>query len=98
MKEYKKLIFQALGTRKTGMEIRLIKNKKGREFDIIEVKIKGRDTDLVTFRCSPEEASQISWALNKAIYHFLMGFEPYHKFRMKGGMSKFDKKDIWWSV
>ncbi len=97
-REYKKVIYSAINAKNTGMIVRMVKNKKGREFDIINFQIKGTEDNFVDFNCSPEEALQICWGLTKAVYHFLMGFEPYHKFRKKGGKSKFDKKDIWWSI
>lgn len=98
MREYKKTVFHAIGAKNTGFRIRMVKNKKGRKFDIINVQIQGYGSNFIDFNCSPEEALQLGWGLVKSVYHFLMGFEPYHKFRMKGGISKFDKKDIWWSL
>lgn len=98
-REYRKLVFCDVGSWNTGMTCKLIKNKKeGRLFDIIEVEIKGYKSDPILFRASPEEALAIAWGMIKSVYHFLMGFEPYHKFRMKSGKSKFNKSEIWWSI
>ena len=98
-REYRKLVFKDVGHSGTGMACKLIKNKnKGKTFDIIEVTIQGLNEDPLIFRASPEEALKIAWGLIKSVYHFLMGFEPYHKFRSTSGISKFDKSEIWWSI
>ena len=81
------------------MICRLIKNKKkGRPFDVIEVTIKGRGSDPILFWASPDEALQIAWGMVKSVYHFLHGFEPYHRFREKSSIFKYKKDRIWWSI
>jgi len=103
VRQYTKPIFQSICANGTGLRVSLIKNKsKGRKFDVIEFLIKhlGNDGKVETlfFNGSPEEALELSWAINKAVHEFLTGFEPYQKFRMKGSQTKFHKKSIWWSI
>ena len=102
-RQYTKPIFQSIGSNGTGLRISLIKNKsKGRKFDVIEFLIKhlGNDGKVETllFNSSPEEALELAWGINKAVWGFLTGFEPYQKFRMDGAKTKFNKKSIWWSL
>ncbi|HEC65579.1 MAG TPA: hypothetical protein ENI23_09805 [bacterium] len=99
-RQYTKIVFHTKGAENTGMMCRLIKNKKkGRPFDVIEIFIKGYKADSITFRASPEEALEIAWGLIKSVWHFLQGFEPYQRFRMKGSkVTKYSKKSIWWSI
>ena len=98
-KEKREIVFHTIGADKTGMMCRLITNKKdGRPFDIIEVFIKGYNSDQIFFMASPEEALEIAWGLIKSTYHFLQGFEPYQKFRGKGSKYGHIKRKISWSV
>ncbi len=102
-RQYTKPIFQSIGGEGTGIRISLIKNKvKGRSFDVIEFLIKHKKDDgelgTIVFKASPEEALELSWGISKSVWEFLMGFEPYQKFRQRGAKTKFKKKDIWWSI
>jgi len=98
-RQYTKQVFLVEAADGTGMACRLIKNKKkGRPFDVIEILIKGRNSDPILFWVSPDEALQIAWGLTKSVYHFLEGFEPYHRFREKDSKYKYGKDRIWWSI
>ena len=60
-RQYTKQIFLVKAANGTGMACRLIKNKKkGRPFDVIEILIKGRNSDPILFWVSPDEALQIA--------------------------------------
>ena len=98
-RQYTKTVFIIQKGQNTGIEVRLIKNKKeGRSFDVIQFKIyTTKDQEDVCFNASPEEALEMAWGLIKAVRYFLNGFEPYHRFR-ESKNTKFDKKDIWWSL
>ena len=99
-RQYTKTVFLVKKAKDTGMMVRVIKNKsEGRPFDVIKFSIfTDEENENIHFDASPEEAIEIAWGLNKAVWHFLNGFEPYQKFRMKGGKTKYGKKDIWWSL
>ncbi len=103
VRQYTKPIFQSIAGEGTGIRISLIKNKsKGRKFDVIEFLIKHKkdngELGEILFKGSPEEALELAWGINKALWEFLMGFKPYQDFRANGAKTKFRKKSIWWSV
>jgi len=96
--QYTKKVFQVIKY-KSGIEINLIKRKKkGKPFDVIEVKIFPYKDDPIIFYASPEEALEIAWGLNKTVWQFLNEFEPYRIFRSQKSDSKWSKKRIWWSL
>ena len=60
-RQYTKQIFLVEAADDTGMTFRLIKNKKkGRPFYVIEILIKGRNSDPILFWVSADEALQIA--------------------------------------
>ena len=100
-KQKTELVFLSQKSKNTGMMVEIIKNKeKGRPFDVIQFTIlTDHKNKNVIFRCSPEEALEIAWAMTKGCWHFLNGFEPYQKFRTSGdSQTKYPKKTIKWSI